>query len=320
MFEKLGVLPRFSAGEMRIGNGLFPEDRSRDSIIGRWQNSQAPTPYLMEDRIRIYFSAREQYSKHSYPFYIDVSRDNPLEELGRSQIPALELGNPGEGDDSGVMVSHVYSLKADNKLRMLYTGWNKGTTEARYRTCCMSAIFEDGIWKKQGILMDRSSIAPCGTSMPFINIIEEDDYGPTEYEYHYMAYTKWEKSEPFYNIYRQRVSVFSGDVMYDKDPLISVSKEQSVARSWVWKNLLFYSTRGSMDYRSSNAESYKIEYSIRNSNGLYDPQGKLTILGETNPMTAYPSLLESEGVVYLFYNAGEPNDFQSPISVARLVK
>ena len=303
IFKRLGQLEKFEL--------LKPEFRG----------SQAPTPYLMDNRIRVYFSARNS-ANQSLPFYMDLDKENPLIVLDRAETPILGLGPPGEGDDSGVMVSHVFKYKADNRLRMLYTGWNKGTLKARYRTCCMEAVINDdtGEWVKLGIFLDRTRLHPCGTSMPFINILEEDDYGPLRYEYHFMGYTKWEDSQPNYTIYRDYIDALEVNSYLDPTPIITILPDEAAARSWIYGEFLLFSTRHLEGYRSKNEKAYKIEYAVRTPTGHYTEKNKLLILEDNNPMQAYPSILEVDGKTYMFYNSGKPNDFCSPINIAIQVK
>src|ERR1700722_5125288 len=132
IFKKLGQLPAFKSSQLdtqhyRELGGNFTRR------IPMYSGSQAACPYVMEDRIRVYFSARDQHNR-SFPFFYDLDLNNPLKVLDTCNDPLLELGASGRFNDSGNMVSQITKSQWNDTLVMQVTGWNKGSGDIRYRT------------------------------------------------------------------------------------------------------------------------------------------------------------------------------------------
>ena len=285
-FKKIGELPAFP------------------SVNGSYSGSQAPTPELMADRLRIHFSARDTKGR-SHPFFWDVSLAYPYVPIAPSGRTNIPLGKLGEGDESGVMISQVLPNE------ILYTGWNRGDDKVRYRTCCMSWNRTSG---RKAMYFDRNPLGPVGTSMMIKH---------TEQSVFYMADQRWELNpagnmyEPFYNIAYQ----YGYDGNYDQGGGIQEElddKTGGIARPVIWQDktqedYLFYCKRGKWDYRTDKNESYrtyvKREY-------YYDdkPEKLVEIEGEDGFMIAYAYPITIDGKTYLLYN----NHFQSQICVALL--
>lgn len=290
-FKKVASLPEFSIGSIDLQHG---------DVVPEFSGSQAPSPVVLEDgNMRIYFSARDN-KKRSLPFYYDIDREYNV--IGMADSPIIPLGAPGEADEDGVMPSQVI----ENTL--YYTGWNRvdNSTGARYRTACMSVRLGDPGTKL--LIFDRLPIAPCGTSMPFLEIIESDDWGLMKYRVHFMSYKYWKNNEPYYTTSYQESSW--GDSWFGEyiDTL-----PNSAARPVVFEGKIFYSERANEGYRLDKGKSYKMFY---NSSKLDDPVLIEIDGGEDDLMQAYGYPIKFDNKTVLLYN----NTFTGSIQIAELIE
>ncbi len=96
-----------------------------------WAQAHAflPTSRLLGDgRIRVYaaFRDREQVGRVGF---VDVDARDPSKVLHVSERPALDVGEPGTFDDSGV--SPVSLVEHEGRLLLYYIGWQLGV-KVRY--------------------------------------------------------------------------------------------------------------------------------------------------------------------------------------------
>lgn len=94
-----------------IKKGLILKTEKQHS----WMNShaQCPTAIVLEDRIRIFFSARLENGQ-SLPTFVDVEKDNPQKIIRLNSEPVLQMGRRGTFDENGIIPS--YFIKNDSKL------------------------------------------------------------------------------------------------------------------------------------------------------------------------------------------------------------
>ncbi|MFS4582200.1 hypothetical protein [Phaeobacter sp. C3_T13_0] len=89
-----------------------------------WAKHSFMTPVpieLSQDVIRIYGGMRDDHGV-SRIGWVDVARGNPLEVLGVSPEPVLDLGAPGMFDDNGVILGDVIRI-GPQEMRMYYVGF-----------------------------------------------------------------------------------------------------------------------------------------------------------------------------------------------------
>jgi predicted GH43/DUF377 family glycosyl hydrolase len=125
-----------------------------------WMHShaQCPTALVLDDRIRIFFSARLKNSQ-SLPTYIDVEKNNPKKIIRLSPEPVLQMGRKGTFDENGIIPS--YFVKNDDKLFFYYAGWSQ-SKNVPYKNFTGLAISED-----QGLTFTKHSEAPVFTLNQF---------------------------------------------------------------------------------------------------------------------------------------------------------
>lgn len=87
-----------------------------------WMKTHAyfPTPLLMEDRIRVYCSFFDDDQIKRIGF-VDIKKDNPLDVIGFSTTPVLDVGSIGTFSEHGVIPSQIQTL--GSLYLLYYTGW-----------------------------------------------------------------------------------------------------------------------------------------------------------------------------------------------------
>ena len=92
-----------------------------------WLKSHAmiPTPLLLEDKIRIYFSGRDQKGQ-SQISYVDVKRNDPSQIMYIHDRPIMEVGKIGTFDDSGTLAT--CAIINDGAIYIYYTAYSISVT------------------------------------------------------------------------------------------------------------------------------------------------------------------------------------------------
>jgi len=292
-FKKIGSLP-----SVNIPSGIGMSDV-------KYHGSQAPSPVLMQDKIRVYFSARDLENR-SLPFYYDLDIDNPLKVIKYySTQPLFELGSPGEADDAGIMISQAILSDVNTVGQLNYTGWNVSFGKCRFRTTCMYAQWNEKTWNRY-YAFDRATEDPCGVSMQ--TFLKENFY---------MSIFKWEEGEPYYQI-NSIYFDYNGET--ERYPILKLNdNEGGLARPiefWLDKNMyLFYCRRGKKTYRTDFNETYKFGLAKYDNRQWKRIDDQIELLNESGFMQAYPYPLRVKDKVYLFYN----NHFTSHICIAELI-
>jgi hypothetical protein len=99
-----------------------------------------PTPFLMSDRIRVFFAACDELLRGRI-YYIDVDRSDPRQVIGVSDSPVLDIGSAGSFDEHGVNPSQI--LVRDGKLFLYYIGWERISESVPYTLFAGLCISDD---------------------------------------------------------------------------------------------------------------------------------------------------------------------------------
>jgi hypothetical protein len=167
-----------------------------------WASSHAmiPTPVRLNDDVIRVFVTFCDATGIGRPGYVDVSSKNPLQVLGVSQQPLLELGKPGTFDENGMLTCGVTDL-GNGRMFMYYVGFELGT-KIRYRLLTGLAISEDGGSTFSRFaptpVLERSAEEVYFRGGPYCL------YGPIRFRLWYVAGSEWidldGKSMPVYDI------------------------------------------------------------------------------------------------------------------------
>ncbi len=282
---------------------------------------QVPTPYIMDDRIRVFYSCRRL--GRSFITYFDLSRDLSIVALPKDPKPILEAGKPGMFDSDGVMPSCI--VKEGSELWMYYIGWSKLSGDhARYQNEIGLAVSKDGgeTFKRMfdGPVMGRTPMEPGLAVMPFVIY-------KNWFRMWYQSGTGWtkigEQYEPLYVI--KHANSIDG-VTWERKPEQCIRYTmplEAFSRPTVWFDEMIqcyhmmYCYRDSADYRGG-AGSYRIGKAVSPDGLKWQRDNFIFPLGEKgewdSDMTCYPYVIEVKDKLVLFYNG---NAFgQSGIGIA----
>jgi hypothetical protein len=120
-----------------------------------WMQSHAANPvalHLDGDLYRVYFTCRNAQGK-SHIGFVEIDIERPREILRISEAPVLAPGPLGYFDDYGVYTGSL--VRAGDRLRMYYIGWNPGMHPPMFYASIGLAESSDG-----GVTFQRASAAP----------------------------------------------------------------------------------------------------------------------------------------------------------------
>lgn len=277
-----------------------------------WAKSHAmiPTPVrLNQDVIRVFVTFCDAKGI-GRPGYVDVSAKNPLNVLGVSQQPLLDLGMPGTFDENGMLTCGVTDL-GNGKMYMYYVGFELGT-KIRYRLLTGLAISEDG-----GNTFARFSPTPVlerSATEIYFRCGPYCLYGPQRYRLWYVAGSAWidldGKSMPVYDI--RYAESEDGIHWPDKGEIqiaITEPDEHGFGRPCVIPKAgggyrMFYSVRR----RSFGA--YRLGYAESDDGHAWkrmDDKLNLDVTPGSFDSNAimYAAPIEIDGRLYVFYNGNE---------------
>lgn len=271
---------------------------------------QCPTPLVMDDRVRVFFSERDADNR-SFIRYADLDIDN-LTKILRVGDRVLGSGKLGAADADGQIPS--FAWRSDNGLvHLYYSGWTALKSGA-YHNCTMLASSRDGGHSfervNDGPILDRTAREPYLAVTPCVinpgRFYEERMW--------YVGGLRWEmiegKPEPIYVIHTARPDGDSLDAHWLRDG-IALPQEHPLechSRPYVVKDRhrhhLFFSYRSAVDYRDGK-NAYRIGCAT-SSDGLRwlrsDRACHIERGDWDTTMQAYPALFEAGGDLFMLFN------------------
>ncbi|MBN8828223.1 MAG: hypothetical protein J0H68_05905 [Sphingobacteriia bacterium] len=284
-----------------------------------------PKPFLMEDRIRIFFASRSTKIQGRI-FYIDVDIDNPTKVIKVCEEPVLGLGELGTFDDCGITPDCV--LEHNGKIYLYYHGWNV-LQATPFRSTVGLAISENHgeNFKRYSLapLFDRTNEEPIFSTNPYVMKEEEG-----KWHMWYMVVTKWltinGKLEGLHTIYyasstdginwnRENVRCIEPNEELECIANPCVIRENGVYKMWYCSRKALDFRDGQNSYRMGYAESRDGKNWVRMDDRM---QFDVSNEGWDSLMVAYPAIIDVKGSRYMFYNG---NGFgKTGIGCAKLVK
>lgn len=296
----------------KMGLVYKPEGNLAHSI----SHAQVPFAYRRDDYLRIYFSSRDAEGQ-SRPTFIDVDYDDLFTVLYIHDKPVLDLGGPGEYDETGAMPAWFVDMP-NGEIWLYYTGWNR--TWNSYRLSVGLAVSHDGGLNFQkmfaGPIMDRSIQNPIWAAQP--SVMREDD---GLWRMWYISAHKCKYIHNYPEPYYRCQSATSTDGIHwqisDVPALEFDDFLHAVGRPCVFKEdglyKMYYSYRHSRNYRTDRNQSYRLGYAESTDAVHWQRKDDLVgIVKSENPqdfdyqMIAYAHRFEHNGKNYLLYNG---NDF-----------
>lgn len=276
-----------------------------------WMHShaQCPTAIYLENKIRIYFSARNKQGE-SLPTFIDVDPENPSRIIYLHDKPVLNKGRLGTFDENGIIPS--YLLNKDNEIYLYYAGWSQ-SKNVPYKNFTGLAISSDN-----GLSFRKISEAP---------ILSMNEYTPLsatgpciifrEGIYHciYSTGKDWleidGKLEHTYLLtYASSYDAInwnhSGNIIISPDDRFEAHCKPTVIYC---NNIyhLWFSKRGSYGFRNPGDTAYRLGYAqsqdFMNWNRMDDKAGiTVSDYGWDSEMICYPHIVNAGNRTYMFYN------------------
>ena len=269
-----------------------------------------PTPILLKNGIiRVFAGFRDELGVGRVG-YVDVSAENPLEVLDFSIKPVLDVGMPGTFDDNGVVPCAIVSR--EDKLYLYYAGYQV-TNQVRFIAFTGLAISEDN-----GKSFMRTKNVPLleRTHDEFLfRVIHSAFYDGEKWKIWYGAGNSFkqgaEKTLPEYNIrYMESVDGInfppSGKVCLDvSGDEYRVGRPYVIYSNGIYKMFFAASTQSS-PFRLAYAESKDGIDWVRDDKKVFLEYGGADFDSE---MSSYPSIIQTEGKTYMFYNGNNYGKF-----------
>jgi hypothetical protein len=233
----------------------------RGDVAWAQTHAQLPVAHPIDnDRWNVYVSTRDSRGK-SRVGRVEVRLGHRPDATSFDAAPALDLGEPGTFDDSGVMASCV--IAADERLSMYYIGWNVGDT-VPYRLSIGLATSVDGVTfhrASQGPIIDRSMAEPYFVTTPCV--LRDDSV----WRMYYSACTGWRtvdgRMEPLYHV-KQATSPDGVHWNVTGESSFAPLPDEAIARPCVFRvpggYAMLFSTRSVRGYRNDRAKGYRIGY------------------------------------------------------------
>lgn len=275
-----------------------------------WMHSHAqiPTVLRLRDKLRIYFSTRQE-NNTSQTSFIDVDARNPSEILYVHDQPILELGLPGSFDAHGVMPQSA--CLHDDKVWLYYCGWSR-RVDVPYSNWTGLAVSDDEgfTFKKMfsGPIIDRTPNEVFSAT----GCCVLDDDG--RWRMWYASGVRWLQVDgKLEELYVIKYAESENGVLWQRENRQLLESQRDVEathRPAVIKidghYHMWFCHRGVTDFRNG-ANSYRLGYASSTDGRRWtrdDSAAGLDVSsdGWDSKMIAYPQIVTTEYDTYLFYN------------------
>jgi hypothetical protein len=283
-------------------------DLSQHKIDWIKSHAMLPSPLVLDDRIRVYFTGRDG-NNHSRISFVDLKREDPTKILYVHDRPLLEVGKLGTFDDSGTL--GTFAVRNGNEIYLYYNGYNMRVTVPWSNAIGLAISRDDGVTFErafEGPIADRNTVEPYFVITPCI--IRENNL----WHIWYTSGTGWvvigERPEPLYII---KYAQSTDGIVWKRENVTCIqplSLEEANARAAVVKDgdryKMWFIYRGSKDFRDG-VDSYRIGYAEADDPINWkrdDAKAGITLSTEgwDSKMQAYPAVITVDGNRYLFYN------------------
>ncbi|MEQ9187351.1 MAG: hypothetical protein RLP15_06415 [Cryomorphaceae bacterium] len=277
-----------------------------------WLKSHAmtPTPLELEDKIRVYYTGRDQNGQSRISF-VDLDKKDPSKVIYVHDAPVMDIGKIGMFDDCGTICT--CAVEDNGRILLYYTAYSV-SYKVPYKNAIGVGISTDGglsfTRAFDGPIVDRSKEEPYFVISPWV--LKHHD----EWHMWYASATDWilvnDKPESIYHI-KYASSKDGLEWKHNNASCIHpIKPTEANARPAVILDgeqlKMWFTFRGSFDFRDGE-DSYRIGYAEA---GIQSPTTWQRI--ETSPasslevdpydetMQAYPSIIRINGKLLMFYN------------------
>jgi hypothetical protein len=261
-----------------------------------------PTPEVLDERtVRVHVAVLDD-QKFGRPTWVDLDARDPTRVLREADAPALDLGEPGTFDDSGVVPSYCATIAGRRVL--YYIGWQR----------CARVPYKmfTGLAELQGHRLRRASAAPLMDrtgAEPFLRANPSVLVENGRYRAWYVSATGWTTvdDQPYPRYVIRHAESADGLRWSDGGPVCighDGPEEFGISRPWVVRDAdryrMWYSVR-------SRTAPYRLGYA-ESADGLtwvrQDEQVGLerSATGWDAEMICFPAVIDVHGRRWMFYN------------------
>lgn len=282
--------------------------------------AQTPTPMVMDDRVRVYFAARDGENK-SFIAHVDLDVDDPTKVIGFADATVLPRGPIGSFDADGQMPS--FAMRSGQSVNLYYSGWS-ALASGGYQNSIGVALSNDGgkTFRRgfDGPIMDRTNLEAYLAVTPCLSA----DGGMF-----YISGIRWEeingKPEPIYGICQ---ATSRDGFRWERNGKLVIPQAHALecfSRPWVMKGNvdrhLWYCYRSAVDYRDGPG-AYRIGYAVSKNGRDFvrqDSEAGIDVSadGWDSKMIAYPAVFEAKGKLYMLYNGSGFGRYGFGLAVAQ---
>lgn len=271
-------------------------------------HAQVPTPYVMADRIRIFFSGR--VNKISHVFSIDISPPPECEIISINPSPIFFPNEKvGTFDDEGVMPSCFLKVSED-EVYFFYSGWNSRNTIPYHNSTGIAKYdeFSNTIYRLyDGPILERNHKHPYLAVTPTVWIEGQ------AFRALYISGVEWKWGEDRYEpIYVIKQAFSSNLVDWDRPDsqvIKSNYENECFSNPAIYQRendaLILFCSRNGFDFRDNPVNAYKLGGALMEEDSFYRTDvswsGRDPSVYEIQ-MQCYPSFIEWDGKLYVIYN------------------
>jgi len=283
-----------------------------------WSRShaQVPTPILLGDRIRVFYSTRDADNRTSTGCF-DVAAADPTRIVQNHPLPVLTPGCPGAFDDCGSMA--CAAVPAGDALHLYYLGWNVRNTVPFHNAIGLAVSRDGGLACARispGPLLDRSMVDPYFCATADVGCWPDGPHDAPRWRMWYASGTEWRRTgealEPRYHI---KYAESADGISWHRDGTVAIDfaspDEGGLVRPAVLRDAdgwrMWYSRRGWHDYRGGGPSSYRIGYAESADGRTWrrcDAEAGIdvSVAGWDAEMIEYPAVIAVGERLHLFYN------------------
>lgn len=276
-----------------------------------WMHShaQCPTALVLEDRVRIFFSARLE-NQQSLPTFIDVNLNNLSEIIYINSSPVLDRGRLGTFDENGIIPS--YFIKKEELLLFYYAGWSQ-CKNVPYKNYTGLAISKDN-----GLSFLKHSEAPVFSLNQFNPLSATGPCIVQKGNLYFAIYSTgvdWiEINGKLEHTYLLTYATSNDAVNWQSSGKIIIEPEREFMAHCKPSIIeidgiyhMWFSTRGSIDFRKSGNDSYRLGYAYSTDLITWirdDSQSGIDVseFGWDSEMICYPHIIKLNEKFIMFYN------------------
>jgi hypothetical protein len=270
-------------------------------------HTQVPTPIVMGDFIRVFYSSRDGNGR-SNVLYFDFDIENNL-LLNSIEESVIDKSKPGTFDEDGIMPGFI--IKYNDRFLLYYSGWNEKVSTPYHNSTGLAVSDDCSTFVRlfDGPVLDRIATEPFLAVTPTI-LIENDIW-----KMWYISGLGWEMvDDRFEPVYTIKYAESLDGVNWVRPSQIIIphtSKDEVFSHPSVIKiggvYHMWFCYRKIYDYRDGN-NAYQIgyAYSKDSKNWIRDDE-KCGLISNSiseweSKMVCYPSVFEYKSSVYMVYN------------------